>query len=107
MIRWTWFDFLAGSAAPSVAWVWAWILAAFFVTGWAYYPSYSVSRPFCTGSSRRKKTYVGLVPLPERSGIDLDDGTLDKGVRSDKLIVRSVVNLEDGWSRFSSDRRWN
>jgi len=39
---------------------------------------------------------VGLVPLPERSGIDLDDGRLDEGVGSDKLVVGSVVRLEDG-----------
>jgi hypothetical protein len=36
---------------------------------------------------------MGLIPLPERSSIDLDDGTLDEGVRSDKLVVGSVVNL--------------
>jgi hypothetical protein len=43
---------------------------------------------------------MGLIPLPERSSINLDDGALDEGVRSDKLIVGSVVNLEDGWSWF-------
>ena len=41
-----------------------------------------------------------LIPLPERSSINLDDGTLDEGVRPDELVVGSVVNLEDGWSRY-------
>ena len=36
----------------------------------------------------------------------MDDGTLDEGVRSNKLIVGSVVNLEDGWSRALTDRSW-
>jgi hypothetical protein len=35
---------------------------------------------------------VGLVPLPERCSVDLDDGRLDDGVGSDKLVVGSVVN---------------
>ena len=39
---------------------------------------------------------MGLVPLPERSGIDLDDGRLDEGVGSDKLVVGSVVRLGGG-----------
>jgi hypothetical protein len=38
---------------------------------------------------------VGLVPLPEGSSIDLDDGRLDEGVGSDKLVVGSVVRLEN------------
>jgi len=50
---------------------------------------------------------MGLIPLPERGSIDLDDGTLNEGVRSDKLIVGSVVNLKDGWSRFSTDKSWD
>ena len=33
------------------------------------------------------KTYMGLIPLPERSSVNLDDGTFDEGVRPDKLIV--------------------
>lgn len=36
---------------------------------------------------------MGLVPLTEGGGIDLDDGALDKGVCSDKLVVRGVVDL--------------
>lgn len=32
-------------------------------------------------------TYVRLVPLSERSGIDLDDSTLHKSVGSDKFVV--------------------
>ena len=48
-----------------------------------------------------------LVPLPERSSIDLDDGTLDECVRSDKLVVGSIVDLEDGWSRFVTDKIWD
>ena len=36
---------------------------------------------------------MGLIPLAERSGIDLDDGALDKGVRSDEFVVGGVVDL--------------
>lgn len=36
---------------------------------------------------------VLLVPLTERRGVDLDDGRLDEGVRSDKLVVGGVVDL--------------
>ena len=39
-------------------------------------------------------TYVRLVPLTEGGGIDLDDRALDKGVCTDKLVVRCVVNLQ-------------
>ena len=42
----------------------------------------------------RRDTYVSLVPLTERSSINLDDGALDKSVRSDQLVVRSVVDLK-------------
>lgn len=42
------------------------------------------------------RTYVGLVPLSEGGGIDLDDGSLDEGVGSDKLVVGSVVLLKGG-----------
>lgn len=34
---------------------------------------------------------VGLVPLTERSGIDLNDGGLGQGVGADKLVVGRVV----------------
>ena len=50
---------------------------------------------------------MGLVPLPERSGIDLDDSTLDESVRSDEFIVRRVVNLEDDWGRLITDKAWD
>jgi hypothetical protein len=50
---------------------------------------------------------MGLIPLPERSSIDLDDCALDKGVCSDKFVVGSVVNLEDHWSRFVTDKTWD
>jgi hypothetical protein len=36
---------------------------------------------------------VGFVPLSEWSRIDLDDGTLDKGVCSDQLVVGGVIYL--------------
>ena len=45
-----------------------------------------------------------LIPLPERSSIDLDDCTLNKGVCPDKLVVGSVVNLEDNWDRFATNK---
>jgi len=38
-------------------------------------------------------TYVRFIPLTERSCINLDDGTLDKGISSDELIVGGVINL--------------
>ena len=47
---------------------------------------------------------MGLVPLPERSSINLDDSALDEGVRSDKLVVGSVINLEDGPRQFLTDK---
>lgn len=34
---------------------------------------------------------VGLVPLTEGSGVDLDNGGLGKGVGADKLVVGRVV----------------
>lgn len=37
---------------------------------------------------------VSLVPLSERSGIDLDDGTHDEGLGSEKLVVGGVVHLK-------------
>lgn len=50
---------------------------------------------------------MGLIPQPEGISIDLDDGALDEGVRSDKLVVGSVVNLEGGRNRFLTDKSWN
>ena len=50
---------------------------------------------------------MGLIPLSERSSINLDDGTLDEGIRSDEFIIGSVVNLEDDWSRFLTNRSWH
>ena len=35
---------------------------------------------------------VSLVPLTERSSVDLDDASLDNGVGPDKLVVRGVVD---------------
>lgn len=38
---------------------------------------------------------VGLVPLTEGSGIDLDDGGLGQGVGADELVVAGVVGDDD------------
>lgn len=38
-------------------------------------------------------TYVSLVPLAEGSSVDVDDGGLDEGLGSEKLVVRRVVTL--------------
>lgn len=38
---------------------------------------------------------MGLVPLPERSSVDLDDGGLGQGVGADKFVVRRVVGDDD------------
>lgn len=38
---------------------------------------------------------MALVPLTERSGIDLDNGGLGKGVGSDQLVVGRVVGNDD------------
>jgi hypothetical protein len=35
---------------------------------------------------------VSLIPLAERSGIDLDNGTLDKSVGTDQLVVGGIVH---------------
>lgn len=35
----------------------------------------------------QRKAVVGLIPLPEGSGIDLDDGGLGQGVCTDQLVV--------------------
>jgi hypothetical protein len=45
------------------------------------------------GLGRQGLGVVGLVPLPEGGGIDLDDRGLDEGVGSDKLVVGRVVRL--------------
>ena len=50
---------------------------------------------------------MGFVPLPERSGIDLDDGPFHKGVRSDELVIGSVVNLEGGRDRSLTGKSWD
>lgn len=36
---------------------------------------------------------MGLVPLPEGGGVDLDNGRLDESVGADKLVVGRVVRL--------------
>lgn len=38
---------------------------------------------------------VGLIPLPERGSVDLNDGALHQGVGADELIVGCVVNNTD------------
>lgn len=79
-------------------------------------PSWSlVGRTICPNqclillqpATLKKKTYVGFIPLPERSSVDLDDSSLDEGVCSDKFVIGSVVNLEGYWSRFFTDERWD
>lgn len=47
-----------------------------------------------SGLSGQGLSVVGLVPLSERSGIDLNDGTLDESVGSDQLVVGRVVRLK-------------
>lgn len=43
---------------------------------------------------------VSLVPLTERSGIDLDDGGLGQGVGTDELVVgRVVFRYRSVWNR--------
>lgn len=46
-------------------------------------------------SSAEGLAVVGLVPLAERRGIDLDDGGLGQGVGSDQLVVGRVVGDDD------------
>lgn len=38
---------------------------------------------------------MGLVPLTERSGIDLNDGGLGQGVGTDQLVVGRMVDDDD------------
>lgn len=41
-------------------------------------------------------TVMGLVPLTERSGINLDDGRLDESLGTDELVVAGIVdNIND------------
>jgi hypothetical protein len=40
-------------------------------------------------------TVVGLVPLAEGGGVDLNDGALGQGVGADQLVVRRVVSDTD------------
>ena len=42
-------------------------------------------------SAAKELAVVGLVPLTERSGINLDDGGLGQGVGADELVVGRVV----------------
>lgn len=36
---------------------------------------------------------MGLIPLPERGSVDLNDSALHQGIGADELIVGCVVNL--------------
>ena len=36
---------------------------------------------------------MSLIPLPERSGINLDDGALDESVCTDEFVVGGIVDL--------------
>jgi len=49
---------------------------------------------------RDRLRVVRLVPLSERSSVDLNDGALDEGVRADEFVVGGVVNNTDQ-PRFS------
>jgi hypothetical protein len=44
-------------------------------------------------------THVRLVPLPEGSGVDVDNARLDEGLGSQKLVVGSVVALRESARR--------
>ena len=50
---------------------------------------------------------MALIPLPERSSVDLDNGTLNEGVRPDELVIGSVVNLKGSRCRFLTDKARN
>jgi len=41
------------------------------------------------------RAVVGLIPLPEGSGVDLDDGRAGKGVCADEFVVGRVVGDSD------------
>lgn len=45
---------------------------------------------------------MGLVPLAEGGGVDLDDGAAGEGVGSDQLVVRRVVGDTDD-TRLAGD----
>lgn len=45
---------------------------------------------FLLASATQRLAVVGLVPLTERSSVDLDDGRLGEGVGSDQLVVGRV-----------------
>ena len=46
-------------------------------------------------SAAERLAVVGLEPLSERCGSDLDDGGLGEGVGADKLVVGGVVDLNE------------
>jgi hypothetical protein len=46
-------------------------------------------------TAAERLTVVGLVPLTERSGIDLDNSRLGEGVGTDELVVGRVVGDND------------
>lgn len=77
-----------GSSASAGAWV-----LPFLVTTVAYY----ITRPMRLRSSQVNNgvTYMSLKPLPERGGIDLDDGALDEGVCANQLVVGGIVDDAD------------
>ena len=43
-----------------------------------------------------------FVPLPERSGVDLDDGGFGEGVGADEFVVGGVEGYDDN-ADFASD----
>lgn len=45
---------------------------------------------------------VGLVPLTEGGGVNLNDGRLDEGLGTEKLVVGGVVALEKSVSKCGS-----
>ena len=47
---------------------------------------------------------MGLVPLTEGGGINLDDSVLDERVRPDKLVVGSVIHLK--WTISDEHAVW-
>lgn len=58
--------------------------APFLLMGWAYYYLHKL-----VGQKDRHRidTHVGLIPLPERGSIDLDNSALHQGIGADELIV--------------------
>lgn len=45
---------------------------------------------------------MSLIPLTEGGSIDLNNSTLDEGVRSDKLVVGSIIDLGEQMSSEKS-----